>query len=233
MTHPFAAADARAVSHIMTTEIDTLAPSMRLAQAMSLFVERGHAAMPVVDAEGRLVGILAENDLLRVLGRGPGRLLALLRSEELRAAFTLRCEGATVGAVMTRDVTTATVDTEVSEAAIVMAGRFIACLPVVDADRRLLGIVTCHDLVRAQAGMDDRRLRGAGRDRELERLVQRELPPAGADEWLLATVRGGTAVLEGRISCEDRHLDLLRRVAAIRGIVRVADKLETAGERAW
>ena len=47
-------------------DIDTLAPTMRLTEAMTLFVERGHAAMPVVDAERRLVGLLTEGDLLRV-----------------------------------------------------------------------------------------------------------------------------------------------------------------------
>ena len=196
MTHPFAAADARPVGRIMTTDVDTLSPAMRLTQAMALFVDRGHAAMPVIDGDRRLVGILAETDLLRVLGRRPGRILALLRDEELRATFTLRCEGATVDAVMTRDVTVATDGIEIADAALLMAGKRVACLPVVDVDRRLLGLVTCQDLVRAQAGTDDRRLRAKGRDRELERIVQGALPAARADEWLVASVRGGTAVLE-------------------------------------
>ena len=206
----------------MTTDVDTLVPAMRLVQAMTLFIDRGHAALPVIDADHRLVGILAETDLLRVLNRSPTRVLALLRNDDLRATFALRCEGATVGAVMTRDVTAVADDTDIAEAALVMAGGGIGCLPVVDANRRLLGVVTCHDLVRAR-----------GRDRELERQVRNELQTTRADEWLVAGVRDGTATLEGRISCEDRRLDLLRRVAAIRGIVRVADRLETAGETVW
>ena len=49
---------------------------------------------------------------------------------------------------------------------------------------------------------------------------------------MVTRVRAGTAIMEGQISSDDRHLDVLRRLAAFRGIFRVADRLETAGEAA-
>lgn len=248
MTHPSveASLDVSAVGtlpvgQIMTREVATLHPGLRLTQAMGLFVDREHSSMPVVDA-GRLVGILSDHDLMRVLGRGAaGRYDGVrepLRDDELRATFALRCTGATVGAVMTRDVLTVCERTLVAEAARLMARDHIFCLPVVEGGR-LTGVLTRDDLVRAQArgrfapGAVGSPMQAESRDRELERQVKAEANDIRAGEWLTTRVHGGVATLEGRIGDEHRRLDLLRRIAALPGIGRIEDRMEMALDGIW
>ncbi|MCS6799007.1 MAG: CBS domain-containing protein [Myxococcota bacterium] len=85
--------------------------------------------LPVVD-DGKLVGLLTERDLLRWAIRGP------------------RAERTFVADVMNRHVTTVAPDTPVARAAELMLERKIDCLPVVEGDGKLVGIVTTADLLR-------------------------------------------------------------------------------------
>lgn len=231
-----------AVGSVMTRDVTTLSPGMRLTQAMGLFVDREHSSMPVVEGDRRLVGILSDHDLLRVLGGGAaGRydgVQELLGNDELRSTFALRCTGATVGAVMTRDVLTVCERTLVAEAARLMMRDGIFCLPVVEGGR-LTGVLTRDDLVRAQAGTRAVpgaarvAVRGESRDRELERQVQAAATDIRAGEWLTARVHGSIATVEGRIGDEHRRLDLLRRIAAVPGIGRIEDRMEMALDGIW
>ncbi len=224
-THP--------VSFIMTNDVATLAPVMHLTQAMTVFAESGHVALPVVETDRRLVGILTEDDLMGALAR-IDPVLALLPDDQRRAAFALRSPGATVATAMTRNVTTISGAAHVSEAARLMARDGICCLPVVDGGR-LTGIVTRDDLARVPdvAGAMPAPIRVDGRDHELKRLVQGEATCLRAGEWLVVRVRQGTATLQGRIVDEHRRLDLLRRIAAIAGIGRIEDRMEMVLDSVW
>ncbi|MEZ4862522.1 MAG: CBS domain-containing protein [Caldilineaceae bacterium] len=85
--------------------------------------------LPVVDAENRLVGIVAERDL------------ALAASHYLTAPVD-------VEEIMCKEVLTIGPDTSISEAAILMVDRRIGGLPVVDAEQHVLGIITESDIFR-------------------------------------------------------------------------------------
>lgn len=91
-------------------------------EAVRLIVDRGITGVPVVDGEHRVLGIVAESDLL-------GKT------------------GPTVDDVMTRDVLTAVESMTLAAAAEVMLSRRIRRLPVL-RDGRLVGILTRTDLLR-------------------------------------------------------------------------------------
>jgi len=86
-----------------------------------------HTALPVVDGESRLVGILSEADILSDPHAG-------------RAAH------ASVGALMTRTPLTVHLDATVGEARALVADRGLRTVPVVDGDR-LVGVLSRSDLV--------------------------------------------------------------------------------------
>lgn len=111
--------------------------------------------MPVVDDDGKLVGVVTEADLLVRAKRlnlptvfpflGGVIFLESPRrfEEELRKATA-----ALVRDVMTEDVVTVTEDTPLHELATLMVEKKVNRLPVVD-DGRLVGLVTRDDLIRA------------------------------------------------------------------------------------
>jgi len=132
--------DDRRVSEVMESEIVTLAASDRLDLADDV-MRLGHVRhIPVLD-DGRVVGIVTHRDLLaaslsKTLAFDPKQRRTFLHSVD-------------VGEVMTRDVVTVAPDATLGEAAGLLLGRKIGCLPVVKPDGTLVGLVTETDLLRA------------------------------------------------------------------------------------
>lgn len=144
------------VSDVMTREVAVLRPEMTVAEAADALAAGGYGAMPVVDADGRLVGLLRDEDLIvsearlhvptmfSFLGGElslPGDFKRF--EEELR-----KVAGATVGDVMDADPPTITPGETVEDLATRMHEADVTHLPVVDDDRRVVGIVARGDLVR-------------------------------------------------------------------------------------
>ena len=135
-----------AVRDVMTPVVKTLGRNDGLSVADDLMRADRIRHLPVLDESGDLCGIVSQRDLFRgALARALGygdvaqrKLLATLVVKE----------------VMTTDVVTTPPETRLAEAAGLMLGRKIGCLPVVD-DGKLVGIVTETDFV-ALAARDNR-----------------------------------------------------------------------------
>jgi CBS domain-containing membrane protein len=135
-----------AVRDVMTPVVKTLGRNDALSVADDLMRADRIRHLPVLDENGDVCGIVSQRDLFRgALARALGygdvaqrKLLATLVVKE----------------VMTTDVVTTTPETPLAEAAGLMLGRKIGCLPVVD-DGKLVGIVTESDFV-ALAARDNR-----------------------------------------------------------------------------
>jgi CBS domain-containing protein len=127
------------VREIMTVAPRTCTPDTTLAEAANVMWESDCGALPVVD-DGELVGIVTDRDMFIALGTRNTRA-ALLR----------------VGAVATRKVVTCRADDEVEAALSTMKEARVRRLPVVDANRKLIGILSLNDI--ALAAGDDRPVR--------------------------------------------------------------------------
>jgi len=95
--------------------------------AFDIMRERGVHHLPVVDAHGKVVGMVAQRDML----------IAATRYQNAPVE---------IAEVMRRPVVTTKPDLPVVEAARIMMTQKIGCLPVVDADLTLLGVITESDL---------------------------------------------------------------------------------------
>lgn len=140
------------VREVMTRDVATIRPEASMRQAVELLLNREYRALPVVDGEGRVVGIVTNGDLIE---RGGLRLrVEMLGAIEPRALgheiASLESEK-TVAAVMNAEVVTVGPAQTLAEAAHVMVTRRLKRLPVVDTSRRLLGMVSRLDLLRASA----------------------------------------------------------------------------------
>jgi CBS domain-containing protein len=137
------------VAEVMQPDPVTVQPGASIKDAARLLVEHGISGLPVVDAEGRVVGVLSETDLLfKEKGEPdpPGWLERLLNPFLLRERE--KFEARTVGEAMTAPAETISPRSSVASAAKVMLGAGVTRLPVV-RDGKLVGIVTRADLVRA------------------------------------------------------------------------------------
>ena len=139
---------------LMTREIVTVHPETPLRQAVRLMIDRGFSGMPVVDDDGKAVGMLTEGDLMRWSEEQNPRarwwLDMLADGYELSTEFlnTIRDEHARVRAAMTKQVFGVAEDTPAREIAKMLSERGIKRVPVL-RDGRPVGIITRRDLVRA------------------------------------------------------------------------------------
>ena len=114
------------VSSRMSRPAVTIRQDADFQKALALMQEKKLRRLPVVDDDGRLVGIVVERDLL----------VAAMRYLQSRVE---------IGDVMTRNVVTVGPDTDLNEVARTMLERKIGGLPVVEQGR-LVGIITESDI---------------------------------------------------------------------------------------
>ncbi len=140
---------------IMTKNVITVSPGDVVEQVARLLLEHQISGLPVVDEEKRVVGIISEGDLVirekevkapafsEVLG-GVIFLESQKRFfEELKKTIAL-----TVGEIMSRKVFTVNEDAPLEQIATLMTKKEVNRVPVVNADNKLVGIVTRQDIIR-------------------------------------------------------------------------------------
>ena len=146
------------VRDIMTRKVTTVEPTDTLRFAATLLSQKGISGMPVVAAEGRIVGVLSEKDILRTLkdkaGLGlPGGLFELIlepapaRQKDLLTRCRATLDEVRVATAMTAPARTVHPDSPSVEAIREMTAARVNRLPVIERGK-LVGIVTRGDLLR-------------------------------------------------------------------------------------
>jgi CBS domain-containing protein len=139
---------------LMVSPVVTVQPSASVKEVAKLLLEQGISAVPVVDDQGKLVGVVSEGDLLHRPEIGSERRrswwLLGLTDEETLAAEYVKAHAHKVADAMTRKVITAAPDASLHELATLMEANAIKRVPIVE-DGRLVGIVSRANLVRALA----------------------------------------------------------------------------------
>jgi CBS domain-containing protein len=126
------------VSYHMTRHVISAEPELQIREAAQRMISRGVRRLPVV-RERELVGIVTSVDILRYFGTS--KVFEHMVSQRLDEAMSVDVEE-----IMTRDVLTATPETDLGEAARLMRERGCGSLPVVEQNE-LEGIITEHDLL--------------------------------------------------------------------------------------
>jgi len=200
------------VKDAMTASVKTITPEASLKDAAGTFAEHRIGGSPVVDREGRILGVLTDTDiLLKERAELPSRGLRSLLHPHEASALASKVEARTVEEAMSVPAITAEPTWPVSEAAEVMLEHGVNRLPVVE-DGRLVGIITRHDLVRLFARSDS----------EIERDIREEaLRGLSWTEDLELSVRNGEVTLRGEVdSTYDAEAlpDVIRRIPGVVGV---------------
>jgi CBS-domain-containing membrane protein len=137
----------------MTRDVTAVTPDTPARRVVELLLGRLFKAVPVVDHEQRVIGIITNGDLLRQAGM-PVRLAVgeRLEADDLRQFLDQISQQQTAGDIMTAPVVTAREDEYLAHVVHRMLERGLKRLPVVDASGRLAGMVSRLDILRAVAG---------------------------------------------------------------------------------
>jgi CBS domain-containing protein len=218
---------------LMSTEVVTVPPDMPVTAIARLLLDRHISAVPVLDAAGRLAGLVTEADLLRRIAaiedKPQGWLSNLLGSFDTAALAYARSHGRLASDVMTRDVVTVAPEASAAHCAQLMEKHRIKRLPVADAQGRLLGVIARADLLRA-ALEPEAPLTGPHPDRDarIRAALRKEMRSAAwADSFFTFTdVREGVVTLQGYVRSEAVRRGLLVMASRIEGVARVVDETQ-------
>lgn len=140
------------VSRIMTEGVVCLEPTNTLTDAIEVMKQGKFRHILVIDEYGSLAGVISDRDILRQLpfaGRRPPKESSRFRDDLFKVNFEAPQLQLGVIEFMTRAVTHFDPDCRICEAAKTLRSIKISCLPVVDRQKKILGIVTVTDLMRA------------------------------------------------------------------------------------
>lgn len=189
---------------IMTSPVVTVTPETTLKRAAALLAEHGFTALPVVDGDERLIGILTEADLVR--DRIPRDPRALIHPGPGPASGPL---ATTVGEVMTAPATAMGAGTDVSVLVAAMLDAHHRAMPIVDGSH-LVGIVTRRDVVRTIAREDT----------TIAADVRHRLEVyGGANRWKVEVHEGVVTIDDELDDAGDRHVATVL-AEAVPGVVR-------------
>ncbi|MGW0607701.1 CBS domain-containing protein [Streptomyces sp. NPDC002640] len=204
------------VSDVMTQTVVAVgrdAPFKEIVQTMEQWKV---SAMPVLEGEGRVVGVVSEADLLRkeeFRDSEPN-----LFQQRQRLSDLVKAGAVTAGELMSTPAVTVRSDTTLAQAARVMAVRHVKRLPVVDDLDMLQGIVSRADLLKVFLRPDE------DIEEEVRRTVVSYLFPA-VSHAIHVDVHEGVVTLSGHIDDTSLISVAVRLIRAIEGVVDVEPHL--------
>lgn len=214
---------------VMTRAVVTVPADATVWSAADTLLGARISAAPVVDADGRMIGIVSEADLMNrpELGTVPGRswLQRLLADEAVLARDYMRSYSHRVTDVMTRDVVTAGERTDLKEIASLMQRHGIKRVPIV-RDGKLLGIVSRANLLQGLLAREPRSAGSAVQDDELRESLWKELDKHSWGSGVSSiVVESGAVYLWGYTHSESAKESIRVAIENVPGVKRVVNKI--------
>jgi CBS domain-containing protein len=209
------------VGDVMTRRVIALHEDAQYKYIATVLRRYRVSACPVIDEDGRVIGVVSEADMLYKQTDPP--MPPGLHRLDWRLHEHTKATAMTAGELMTTPAVVILPTVPVATAAKVMQDRQLKRLPVVDADECLIGIVTRSDVLSVFERSDEEIW-----DEVVKVMVDEEfaLDPAS----LKITVRSGVVTLGGQIDQRGTALKLLGRVRHTEGVVGVRDRLSYPAE---
>lgn len=216
---------------VMTSGVITVGENATVPEAAKLLADHGISAVPVVDKESRVIGMVSEGDLLHRAETGTERRrswwLEMMSSTNKLAGEYIKSHSGKVKDVMTRDVLSVTEETPLADIAVLLETNRIKRVPVL-RDGKLVGIVSRANLVRALAVTIEETADGAEADdrsirekllAELKQQKWAEVSPANV------TVKDGVVHLWSSNLSDQEKRALLVAAENIPSVQRVEDHM--------
>jgi CBS domain-containing protein len=217
-------------SDVMVSNVITIGPDASVQDVANLLLSNRISAVPVVDADGRVLGIVSEGDLINRVDTATAHRkswwLDALASNDALALEYIKTHSRNVSDVMTHDVITASPETSVSEIAALLEKNGIKRVPIVKGGK-LIGIVSRANLLQGLASLKEKAPQSHSDDSAIRDQIMRKL---SNERWtrpalLTVTVQDGTVDLWGIVDSEveKKAVSVLAKVTP--GVRTVNDNL--------
>ena len=217
-------------SDVMVLNVITVGLDASIQEVADLLLRHRISAVPVVGANGEMLGIVSEGDLInRPEAETTHRKswwLDALASNEILAAEYVKSHSRKVADVMTREVITASPDTSVAEVAALLERNRIKRVPIVK-NGKIVGIVSRANLLQALASLKDEALQTRPDDSAIRHKVMASLQN---ERWtrpalISVTVQDGTVDLWGIVESQTERKAVHVLAEVTPGVRAVNDNL--------
>lgn len=212
----------KTVEDVMTREVVTVTPDTGFQELIATMAKHQVSGVPVVDGD-RLVGVVSEADLLREGEGDRKRTSALEWFRHPRRAQEAHDRGHTAGDIMTTEVVSVTPGTSIWRAIRTLREANVKRLPVVDADGRVVGIVSRVDLLSAFIRTD----------RQIAEEISEILRQVLATDLrrIDVGVAEGRVTISGSVDHEAERDIVTKLIRHIPGVLELRSDLEISGEQ--
>ena len=216
---------------IMTRNVITIDANSTIAQAAQRMLDHRISGMPVVDDNGRVIGIISEGDLLHRAETGTERRtswwLGLVAGASSQAENFTREHGRTVRDVMSTNIISVNENADLSEVVHLMEGRRIKRVPVL-RDHQVVGIISRANLMRVLTTIEPNETATTDDDRTIrERVLQAYKGQSWAPDFgENVVVKDGVVHLWGSVRTELQRQALLVRARNVAGVRDVVDHID-------
>ena len=144
-------------SDLMTQPVQMVNQEMALVEAAAFLAEKQISGAPVIDQEGKIVGVVSEKDFLKEMGFGatPSFMQIATHCLNNKSCMIGNLRNKTVGDIMTRPPVTGTPEMTIGEISNLFVSRQINRLPILSADGQPIGIVTRTDLAHSYSAFGE------------------------------------------------------------------------------
>jgi CBS domain-containing protein len=225
---------------VMTTGVVTVSPDANIRDVAGVMLERRISAVPVVDAAGKLAGIISEGDVIHRHEADTERKghwwHALTETVQDAARVYTRAHGRRARDVMTADVVTVTEETPLADVAALLDKHRIKRVPVVKGDK-LVGVVSRSNLLQAllaAAPEDDTAAGISVDDTAIRAAIMNEIAANDLSETEInVVVSDGVASLWGAVESDLQRRAINVAAENAKGVKAVEDHLGLLPNNRW
>ncbi len=220
------------VSEVMHREVATVHSDSPITKVVELLLDKGFTAVPVLDDQGKVIGMVSDNDLLT--RGGMTVTISLKKATDLDYVRglheSLENPDHKVSEVMTREVVTIGPDAIIARAARLMVEKHLKRLPVVDSDGKLMGILGRLDILNTIAAVHlpqwHPAAHPAGEQATVSDVMTREVPTVHDS----ATVE---EIFELLLSSSHKRVVVLDDRRHVVGIIADSDLISRVSRESW
>lgn len=213
---------------VMTVTVATVTPAAEVPEIARRLIAQNISAMPVVDAQGHVVGIVSEGDLMRrsenETERQPSWWIRAFTEPEARAREYIKTHGFCAQDIMSRNVISVSEDTSLSDIAETLEKNHIKRVTVMRG-AKLVGIVSRADLLRGLVSAGATPVTSES-DRELKTAIESSASKAGlSTDHVSVVVANGVATLWGMVGSQTECRALGVAAKQVSGVDKVENNI--------
>jgi len=213
---------------IMTADVETVAPDTGVVEIARRLLARNISAMPVVDDQGNVVGIVSEGDLMRrsenQTERQPSWWIRVFAEPEERARDYVKTHGMCARDIMSRNVISVSEGTSLADIAETLERHHIKRVTVM-RDGKLVGIVSRANLLRGLVSVGTGTTASQS-DRDVRAAIESTASKAGLNmEHVSIVVAGGVATMWGMVESDAERSALGVAAERVSGVRQVENNI--------